>query len=371
MIQSVFVYSIAGLLLFFFENLLKKTDHVRIIGYVGLIITFSLLAALRWNVGVDHLSYLENYRHFQRTGSYLFEKELAFQFITQLLATNGFHFSIYFGLWGALQIGFFFYGLRRTPQLLPFLAVCVLLGPEFLNWMNGIRQTFAAIIFISGVHFILRRELFNYIIVIAIAYLFHTSVLILVLLYFLPFSRILNNRVLMLLFVLLSLIIGENYTWIKMFDQLGNGLEILGYGNINQNLESLIDEIQLRSFGPRRILLIINMVILIIYFPIFHLEKNSDYPYLSTYFKLGLIGFLLFNMLGNTHHIFIRPLIYFNLFLVPMNAYLMYYLKSKRKFAMLTFYLILVLSYLPLTLIAENGAENNYSHYQFYWDIMY
>src|SRR5690606_223459 len=169
------------------------------------------------------------------------------------------------------------------------------------------------------------------------------------------------------LFVI-TLYLGTNNSWISILNNLGSALDFLGYDNISMRLEELIQETQIRTFGPRRFSLIIITLITCWFQPL--LKGYFKDTYFVTYYNLMIIGFLLFNLLGNTHHIFIRPLTYLSIFSIPTTAFLIVYLhKSIRKyFPILFIILILTLSFLPLSIIVDNGKGNDdFTNYKFYW----
>src|SRR5690554_7012911 len=96
MLQSFFVYITLGLILYSLgylahirqkNNLLlnKKTPFWTWEVALALL-AFAFVAGVRWNVGVDHQSYLANYLNYQVGGEGIFDKEIGFDYITQLMA---------------------------------------------------------------------------------------------------------------------------------------------------------------------------------------------------------------------------------------------------------------------------------------------
>lgn len=333
------------------------------------LLAFSFVSGIRWNVGVDHLSYLNNYLSLQNGGHFLFDKEIGFEYITRLFAESGLHFSYYFGFLAFLQIFFIYYAFKDHRYLYPFLGIIILFGPEYLNWMNGIRQMLAATMFVYSIQFIQKRQLWKYVATIILASLLHTSAIVLLIFYIIPQKDYFKNKVFTLLLIILSLYLGMNNTWIGNLNNLGTYLDFLGYEKISNRLDFLIEEEQIRVFGPRRIVLILITLITIWFQP--KLKVYFKNTYFLTYYNLMILGFLLFNLLGNTHHIFIRPLAYLIIFSIPTTAYLLVYLRKNIKYNLMTFCfaIILTLSYLPLTLVADFGKNKmDFSNYKFYWD---
>src|SRR5690554_4193783 len=95
------------------------------------------------------------------------------------MARNNVHFSIYFGFLAFLQLFFIYRAFKDQRYLYPFLGIVILFGPEFLSWMNGIRQMLAATMFVFAIQFIQKRQLWKYVGTIVLASLFHTSAIVL------------------------------------------------------------------------------------------------------------------------------------------------------------------------------------------------
>ena len=108
-----------------------------------------IFSGVRWNVGVDHLSYLANYENIKAGGEFRSRGiEIGFNLISKLFASWNVHFTIYFAFWAFCQLFFIYYAFKNERYLLPYIGIVLILGPHYLNWMNGIRQTLAACIFV-------------------------------------------------------------------------------------------------------------------------------------------------------------------------------------------------------------------------------
>lgn len=378
MLQSFFVYSLFGLFMFLFGiysykrqlfNIrLKVSNSFWVWDIILALLLFAFISGIRWNVGVDHQHYLANYLSLQNGGYSIFVKEYGFELITKFMAESGIHFSVYFGFLAFMQLFFIFRAFKDERYLYPFLGVIIIFGPEYLSWMNGIRQMLAGTIFVWSIQFIQKRQFLKYIITIIIASLMHTSALILLIIYFIPHKDYFRSRILTFILIALSIFLGINNFWINNLNSLGGALEFLGYDNIAIRLDGLIEDDQVRLFGPRRLVLILITLLTCYYSP--KLKKYFRNTYFLTYYNLMILGFLLFNLLGNTHHIFIRPLTYLIIFSIPTTAYLLVYLKRnlKRNKMIFAFTFALTIIYLPLSIIADNGkGEKDYTNYKFYW----
>lgn len=379
MFQSFIVYGIFGFLLFLFgyNSYLASEQYVfkdiepsfceRNV-FLGLFI-FAFFSGIRWNVGVDYQAYLANFLSIQNGRSGIFDKELGFEYFTYLVAVSGFHFSFYFGFLAFIQLFFIYYAYKNERYLYPFIGIIILFGPEYLNLMNGIRQMIAASMFLYSIKFIQQKKILFFLIIILTSSLIHKSSIVLLGFYFIPPINYFKNRLFVCVLFVTTIILGNNSDWIKVFNDFGAVLDFLDYDNISSKLNRLILDNQVRNFGPRRIILILLTVIVI------WLSKKMFIYFKGTAFQIcynfSILGALLFNLLSNTHHIFIRPLNYLTIFFVPTLAYLLVYLKESTDNIRLKFYLVLflVLAYLPISVISDYGkGKYDFVNYKFFWE---
>ena len=156
--------------------------------------------------------------------------------------------------------------------------------------------------------------------------------------------------------------------WIDNLKELSTLLSYLGYDWYSENIETLIQDEQIRKIGPRRIGAILLSLATIWYsHKLKIIFKNT---YFLTYYNIAILGFLLYNLLANKHHGFLRPISYLTIFSIPTAAYLLVYLKNNFTTKSLAFFvvLIIVLSYLPMSIIADYGkVQEDYTNYRFYW----
>lgn len=378
MFQSFFVYITFGLILFVLgrlseirqkQNKLKNnTTPFWVWDVVLAFLVFAVISGIRWNVGVDHQTYLANFLNIQRGGHSLFDKEIGFELLTSLIAKSGIHFSYYFGLLAFLQMFFIYRAFKDQRYLYPFLGIIIIFGPEYLSWMNGIRQMLVATVFVFSIQFIQKRQLLKYAITILLASLMHKSALILLVFYFIPQKDYFKNRILVFSLVGASLVLGSMNFWIDNLKEVSSLLSFLGYDWYSENIVGLIEDEEIRNIGPRRLSMILISLAAIWYSP--KLKKRFENTYFLTYYNIAIIGFLLYNLLANTHHGFLRPITYLTIFSIPTTAYLLVYLKSHFAKISLAFFMVLIiaLSYLPMSIIADYGkGKQDYSNYKFYW----
>lgn len=379
MLQSFFVYTIFGLSLYILgsisaqrqtvNNRLKQQTPFWIWDVALALLIFAIVSGLRWNVGVDHLAYLNNYLMLQNAGYTLLDKEYLFELVTRIFAKADIHFVFYFGFLAFLQIFFIYRAFKDERYLYPFLGIIIIFGTEYLGWMNGIRQMLVATVFVWAIQFIQKRQLLIYIIVIALASLMHKSALILLIFYFIPQRDYFKHRMVMYILVVITLYFGNNNSWISILNNLGGFLELLGYEKIGENMDSFMENEKALIIGPRRLVMILTTLALIWFAPLLKIRFKDTY--FLTYFNLTIAGFLYYNLFSNANLLFIRPVMYLSGFSILTSAYLFVYLRENisRRLLALVFVMLLTLAYLPMSIVADSGkGKQDFTNYKFYWD---
>lgn len=360
MAESILVYTFTALILYWLARNLSMRESYASNGIIQTqtkfwspeifftIIIFATIAGARYNVGIDHLYYLSEYISLQTSGLTRRETyEPGFMLMFRSFAESGFHYFYFFALFAAMQLFFIYYALKDRKFLLPYIALSIMLGPYFLNWMNGMRQCLAMCMFVFLVEYIIERKFWKFTIGILIAATMHKSAIALFPLYFILFKEPkFFNRVINLAILFVCVAIGTTPTWTKIILNAQSLLSTLGYDFYAENIELLLDEgMRHISWGPSRIGLFLIDVLIIWYFPKMKVFYRKD-KYISFYFILLLMGAFLYNLLVNTSHIFIRPIEYFTIFRLPLSAYLLYYLKSAGKKYMFATLCIIIFSYI-------------------------
>jgi hypothetical protein len=227
-----------------------------------------------------------------------------------------------------------------------------------------------ATVFVYSIHLIQERKMIKYFIVILLSSLMHQSALILLLFYFIPQIDYFKNRYFTIFLVGLSLYFGNNNFWIEFLDQIAGLFQFIGYdGYSSEQLDTYIEEETTRNMGPRSLSVVFLTLILIWISP--KLKEQFRETYFLAYYNLSIVGFLLYNLLRNTHHIFLRPVTYLTIFSVVSISYLLYYFKlnlNSKNIIIFAVVLFLAIAYLPMSIIADYGKGlEDYTNYKFFW----
>jgi hypothetical protein len=172
----------------------ESTSILRIQHFMVLLI-ISIVVGFRYQVGVDWESYKEVFFHIKNNPSIQFfdqTDEPGFFYINKIIAGLGLGYQWMFFTVAFISWFFLFKSVPKT--ILPFF-IFFLFADEYFFWgMNGVRQFVAIGIFLFSIHFIINRNFWYFLISVFIASLFHYSALLLIPIYFIPFSRFYNQK---------------------------------------------------------------------------------------------------------------------------------------------------------------------------------
>lgn len=319
------------------------------------ILLFALICGVRYNVGVDNLSYIQQYTNLQRLGHFARgDFEALFGWTANIFTSLGFHFSIFMGFWAGIQLFFIYYSMRYNKYLLPFIALFIVLGPTFLTWTNILRQTVVICIFTFLIEYIVTRKLWKYVAGILICSCIHKSAIILLPFYFIfqkplyPKSRLLNISI-----VIVCTVVGMTPSWIYMMNGLKDILAFVDYEDYANQLEFITENAnQAMAWGPARIGLYVLDLLAIWFYPKIKEKYRLDNRF-NIYFCAFLFGTFFFNLFANTSHIFLRPIAYFRDFRLIIVPVCLYYLLKERRYILYLSMSILAYFY---TLYASSKA---------------
>ena len=200
------------------------------------IFLFALIFGIRYDVGIDHLRYLESYELLKIPGIVNSDNdtELGFLFIGKLFAGLDLHYAFYFFVLAFLQLFLVFYAFRRNYKLVSWIILTFFLSTTFLNFMNGIRQEIAFCFELVALFYLSERKYLKCYLNIIFAILFHLSAVILLPLplLFIKRENYFNKVSLQLILYFLCLFVGY---FIRPSELLFNSLmntgllELFGY----------------------------------------------------------------------------------------------------------------------------------------------
>jgi len=281
--------------------------------YIGF---FTIISAIRWNVGVDCLSYVSFFKNGMPPD--MDSDEWLFTFLVDFIHDNHIHFTIGLGICAFIQIYFTVIGILPAKFLLPYFAIVLFGSGSYLGMMNAVRQMMAAAIFIYAVKFIVCRKPLIYVGLILIASLIHHSSVILLPLYFIPPRlNITNFRTILLSIYIICLVVGNTPQFQSMTGYLESALSFIGYESYTTVASVILDadySRERRAFGPMQLSYFLAGLMAIWYGKKLH-EKYADViPCFNLWYLFSTAYACLYFLVCNTSHLLIRPVMYFQLF---------------------------------------------------------
>lgn len=336
------------------------------------LLIFGLICGLRYNVGVDNLVYIKFYSFVLNEANAFNEHfEPLFLLITRLFSYSGFHWSVWLGFWGVIQIGFTYYSVKDYRFLLPYLALFIVLGPTFLSWTNGLRQCVVICIFYWAIQFAVQKRYIVYSCIVLGCLFIHKSAVLLLPMYFLyQYPWVPSKKYVQLIFVIVCTIIGLTPTWLDIMNNIKPLLDSIDYKSYADNLERISKSNDIMGWGPARIGIWLLDIMTIWVYSI--LNSQYKFPKLFNVFFFSFFwGICAFNLFSNTSHIFLRPIAYlrdFRLLIVPIC---LYYLKKDNQER--TLFLMSCLAYFytlygTIKAYTDNGlGDNSPEVYKFFF----
>lgn len=291
---------------------------------------FVIISAVRYNVGSDSLAYsmILKYGIPKHTLEVRSEEFLWVQFV-EFITGYGIHFTIGMGIIVFLQIYFIIKGIKDYKHLLVSIPIILFAGRFYLELMNGMRQMLVACAFIYTLKWIVERKFWYYLLFVWIAHYVHNSALMLIPLYFIPIRFTLaDKKKICLIVFLLCFVVGQTYILQGLTPYVKNFANLVGYQDYaGIVVTKLNDKTQMEtmSFGITMISYFLMSLSVILFSDKLRDRFEGKIKYFNLWYNYSYFyscGFFLF---CNISHVFIRPLLYFELFLMLMQALIVNY----------------------------------------------
>ena len=341
MILSIFLYSFFAFVLFIMGRnewvVTKKIQPTSLVkshwtpsAYI-LIAFFIIISGLRYRVGVDCESYVDMLK--EGASNYHYDRiEPFFKAIVNTIRALFPSRFFYLSILAALEIIPFYYALRTRKFLYPYIGILLFMGPFYLIWMNGIRQSIAACFFVLASVILVdganNKRLIAALIIIVAAQ-FHTSAYVLLAFLFLPIHwNLFRNRYINIAILLVCAIVGQTGF---LSSVLGGYTEVeTGDFYSNYNLELILAQESYMPYGPRRIVILL-LSLMTLWFASEMKDQYKDKFFVFSFNLFFIHACLCENLFSNVSFIFRRPFIYTYPFEMICFAYLLFFLRQKYK----------------------------------------
>lgn len=326
------------------------------------IFVFAIVFGIRYNVGIDHIRYIERYEELRLFGTDSSDPELGFLMIGKFFASLDLHYSFYFFFLAFLQLFLIFYALRYNYKVLGWVIVTFMLSTTFLNFMNGIRQQLAFCIQTVALLYLSRKKIVKCYLYLCLAILFHTSAILLLPLplFYLRKNNYFNNVSIQIKLFFVFLIGSAVFKpVVPIFLSIMDILEVFGY----QGYKYMVLGGDLSFLTPKRtaglgfiLLIILNLI------NITQSNKVKAYHnslYLNLLYDFYFVG-VLYNYLVSGSLIFERINFYFYNFSFIISAFTLYYFTKNRtkKNQYLKIMMILIYLLLFYAIVVFRGEES-------------
>lgn len=339
---------------------------------------FAVLVGLRYDVGTDHLHYWVAY---ELEGNERFE--FLFQLLSDICNRIGFHPTVFFGILGLIQIVFLYLAFKDESYLFAFFAIFLFTDGIFASWMNTIRQDIACCIWIFALNYIIQKKPVPYLLLCLIAFLFHRSAIILVVIY--PifrggkdfFHRIPVQLIIVFFAFILKNSIGELllkmdslFSWYSNIVFLGGDSDLYSSYSAESAVEGIgqnMGEVQNTGIGV--IVKYLSYTIIVLYSN--RIKEYFNSPKVNTIYTLFYISFIAYIILPFGVWSLARPFQNLNCTRMIMLSYLVYYLfKNKQGNSVILAYLIIFLQigmYFSSMIVASQSVL--YHGYQLFFQV--
>ena len=320
------------------------------------LIIISIIVGYRYNVGVDW----DGYRiAFLDSGSLTF-RENSFEFgyfiINKTMNLLGFSYQQLFFLINFITWYFIY---KSIPNRLLFYFIFFLFCSEFFFWsMNGIRQFTAISLLLFSIKYIIDRKLIKYLLLLAVASLFHKTVFFLFPLYFIPYKHLYNRTIMVGIFCF-SLFLANISQIVKVIEEGVSALAFL-YNLQNPFLDryfvargGLVLEEDIALGAGYLLIVLSNLFLLLMSRDI--VEKN---PSLKIYYFLFFLGAVIYNLSYSTLEL-TRLNQYFIIFKVHILTFTTYYFIHYSKKNFISYALVFLFFIIFLAAIYNSSNMSN------------
>lgn len=346
----------------------SKIQNFLSIEMVLSLLIFAFFSGVRYDVGVDYLGYLDNYKHISFDGRSSLNIESGFLWITKLFAENEFHFSFYFGFIALLQILFIYLAFRDEKYLYPTLIFIIITNGTYFTWMNGIRQSIVFCIFVFMVTLIKERRYILYFLLMFVGYYIHKSAILLIPISLLIFTKrdFFKNIWLQILLLILAVYFSSTNVWNYFMEYLDRAISLFGYdesyGNIQKTMFVWEQDYRkgLRFYLP----IIMYLIIAVLNKKIKEFNNNTD---IIRFYNLYFPG-AIFSILFYQNVLLKRPVMFLIYINCIISAFLLHYLYKSIRTNKLYLPVFIITVILHLSIFYAYIASNFHTQYKFFWE---
>lgn len=336
------IFYIVELFLLSLANIVTEYRNKKLL-YSASAICAIYFSAFRNGLGTDYKGYIAQMSSMSELG-HNSNSEPLFNFIKDIVLGTDLSPVFFFAACAIITIWFFWKYLDNIHNEFASLSIIIFLSLPglYFNTFNVVRQYFAAAIFLFSLRFIASRQFFYYTLCIVVAFMMHTSAIILIPLYF-----VLNKSYSFKTYIIFGIVlIAGAYSLNPIFDTLSV---------LSDRYSIYLDSDE--EAGKSTITLLC-LVILTIFFIKYRQYRHKGININSTYLVMTINMFILyssFSLLTFINFYFYRLTIYFGASLCVMMPFAIYLiLKNKNSVSIIC----LLFSFIYFLAFITMGKDN-------------
>lgn len=292
---------------------------------------FTVICAIRWNVGADAISYAIMFENGDFRKWNEINGEILFYGLTKLSSSLGMPFAIGMGVCAFLQIYPITKALKEYKYILIVLPFVLFGSRYFLDLNNGVRQMIVASMFIYASRFIVDKKPWHYAVFILLGATIHQSVYMLIPFYFIANKVIVaDKRKLMLLVFTICFMAGQTPAFQSFMGYVEDLASLFGYEGYADRAVLLLSQGKTNeslAFGPMMLSYLLTAYFTIWFGPYLKARYEDRILYFNLWYNLSFFYACVYFLVCNISHIFIRPIQYFELFQMIIVSLLLYEFK--------------------------------------------
>lgn len=323
----MFLFSI---LMLYISNKYKEKKIIRIGTFILAALSFFVVSAFRYDVGYDYLNrYAVDYIKLGR-GIPVKNLELGYKVLVEVCLIFTKDYAIIFIITSAIIIGLTFYTIYKESDS-PIISVAIyFLSCFFFHSLNLMREYLAISIVLISYRYLIKRKYIPYVILSIIAFLFHSSSVVVIVGVFLCNKEVFNIKRTIIISIILFIFGGFMWKYL--------GAYIINYTRFGTYIGSKFDVGFVRKLD-----IVFN---LIIYLAMYYLYINCNVKTRKDKFFLNMQALSVFFMIAaSAMYLFFRISFYFGIFSIIAIPYFLRKanIPNKNKIIVLTI-IILVLT---------------------------
>jgi transmembrane protein EpsG len=295
-----------------------------------LIILTSLIcvSGFRYNSGTDYHTYIDIYKNTPSFKPGEEGLEVGFIILNKILFNITENPQIMFIITSIIINTLIVYGAIKYSTKFELSMFLYITTFSYYSTFNGIRQWIASAIIFAGLKYLMEQNLKKYFLFIFIAYFFHSSVLIMIPMYFIVNGKFFSKRTLVIIGLFIFSYVFYNGFLEQVFNLL-QGTKYEYYGDIMRSWQE----------GASMIRLIVYVVPILLMTILYKSIDESRSKNVDILMNLCLMS-VLFMLLGTKHVFFIRMNLYFDIYYILLIPILTQTVNKKQN--RLIYYLILI-----------------------------